>query len=64
MPSASHKGLYSQFLLFGELRCLLLALRVRRVFCWFVGALWGVRGVRHYGSFEAKKGGGGRVSQV
>ena len=64
MPSASHKGLRSSFLVFGELLCLLLALRVRRIFCSFVGALWGVRGVRHYGSFVAKKGGGGRISQI
>ena len=29
-----------------------------------MGALWGVRGVRHSGSFEAKKAGGGRISQI
>ena len=64
MSPAGHLGPYSQFLLLGELRCLLLALRVWRVFCRLVGALWGVRGVRHFCSFEARKGGGGRFSQI
>ena len=64
MPSASHKRLRSSFLVFGKLLCFLLALRVRRVFGLFMGALWGVRGVRHFGGFVVKKGGGGRISQI